>query len=262
MSHTLGRTIRRLRSADSRGWSSGPSLEDMRIAIIGTGVAGRTLAHGLQRVGHDVVVGHAGPRETTGSREEWAGRDLPLRPLQLVAADVDLVVNATNGMASLAALGEVGSDHLAGKVILDVANPLDFSQGFPPTLSIKDTDSLAEQIQRAFPEARVVKSLNTVNAAVMVDPAALGDGDTTIFAAGDDAEARQLVVGVLRELGWRDIVELEGLQQRPRPGDVDAAVGAADGRPRHGRVQHQARPMRPAGAGARPPRNREETPFG
>ena len=182
----------------------------MRIAIIGTGVAGRTLALGLKRVGHDVVVGTRDPAKT-GSREDWAGVDLPLRPLQLVAADADLVVNATNGMASVAALGEVGSDHLAGKVILDVANPLDFSQGFPPTLSIKDTDSLAEQIQRAFPESRVVKSLNTVNAAVMVDPAALGDGETTIFAAADDVEARQLVVGVLRELGWRDVVELEGL---------------------------------------------------
>ncbi len=182
----------------------------MRIAIIGTGVAGRTLALGLQRVGHDVVVGTRDPAKT-GSREDWAGVDLPLRPLQLVAADADLVVNATNGMASVAALGEVGSDHLAGKVILDVANPLDFSQGFPPTLSIKDTDSLAEQIQRAFPESRVVKSLNTVNAAVMVDPAALGDGDTTIFAAADDVEARQLVVSVLRELGWRDVVELDGL---------------------------------------------------
>ena len=85
-------------------------------------------------------------------------------------ADADLVVNATNGLASLAALGEVGSDHLAGKVLVDVANPLDFSQGFPPTLSVKDTDSLAEQIQRAFPDARVVKALNTVTASVMVDP--------------------------------------------------------------------------------------------
>ena len=88
----------------------------------------------------------------------------------VVAADADLVVNVTNGQASLAALGEVGSDHLAGKVLVDVANPLDFSQGFPPTLSVKDTDSLAEQIQRAFPDARVVKSLNTVTASVMVDP--------------------------------------------------------------------------------------------
>ena len=120
-------------------------------------------------------------------REEWAGLDVPLQPLALVAADAELVVNATNGGASLSALGEVGSDHLAGKVLLDVANPLDFSQGFPPTLSVKDTDSLAEQIQRAFPDARVVKALNTMNASVMVDPGSVGDGDTTVFAASDDA---------------------------------------------------------------------------
>jgi predicted dinucleotide-binding enzyme len=182
----------------------------MRIAIIGTGVVGRTLAGALQRLGHDVVVGTRNPTETAG-REEWAAAHVPLRALGMAAAGADLVVNATNGLASVAALGQVGSEHLAGKVLLDVANPLDFSQGFPPTLGIKDTDSLAEQIQRAFPEARVVKALNTVTASVMVNPAALGDGDTTIFAAGDDPEALQTVVGVLRELGWQDIVELDGL---------------------------------------------------
>ena len=183
----------------------------MRIAVIGTGHAGRTLAKGFQRTGHDVVVGTRDP-DTTGAREEWLGLDVPLAALGMVAADADLVVNATNGQASLAALGEVGSDHLAGKVILDVANPLDFSEGFPPTLTVKDTDSLAEQIQRAFPEARVVKSLNTVTAAVMVDPSTVGDGDTTVFVAGDDEEGRQQVSELLRELGWLDIVELDGLQ--------------------------------------------------
>jgi hypothetical protein len=182
----------------------------MRIAIIGTGIVGRTLALGLQRVGHDVVVGTRNPDETA-RREEWAGLEVPLRPLGTVASDADLVVNATSGLASLSALGEVGSDHLGGLVLLDVANPLDFSQGFPPTLSVKDTDSLAEQIQRAFPEARVVKSLNTVTASVMVDPASVGDGDTTMFAAGDDAAARQQVVGLLHELGWQDVIELDGI---------------------------------------------------
>jgi 8-hydroxy-5-deazaflavin:NADPH oxidoreductase len=183
----------------------------MRIAVIGTGHAGRTLAQGFQRTGHDVVVGTRDP-DATRVRDEWVGLDVPLASLGMVAADADLVVNATNGQASLAALGEVGSDHLAGKVILDVANPLDFSQGFPPTLSVKDTDSLAEQIQRAFPDARVVKSLNTVTAAVMVDPSTVGDGDTTVFVAGDDQDARRQVSELLRELGWLDIVELDGLQ--------------------------------------------------
>jgi predicted dinucleotide-binding enzyme len=183
----------------------------MRIAIIGTGVVGRTLAQAFEGLGHDVAVGTRDPA-TTSAREEWVGLGVPLQPLGMVASGADLVVNATNGMASLSALGEVGTDHLAGKVLMDVSNPLDTSQGFPPTLSVKDTDSLAEQIQRAFPETRVVKALNTMNASVMVDPGLLGDGDTTVFAASDDAEARQLVVGLLRELGWQDVIEFDGLQ--------------------------------------------------
>ncbi len=182
----------------------------MRIAVIGTGIVGRTLAQGLSRSGHDVVVGTRDPAET-GAREEWAGLAVPLLPLETVAAGADLVVNATSGQGSLAALGRVGTDHLAGTVLLDVSNPLDGSAGFPPTLSVKDTDSLAEQIQRAFPAAKVVKSLNSVNASVMVDPASLGDGDTTVFVAGDDAAARTTVRGLLEELGWRDILELDGL---------------------------------------------------
>ncbi len=182
----------------------------MRIAVIGTGVFGRTLAQALHEAGHDVAVGTRDPAETS-QREEWAGVDVPLQQLALVAGDAELVVNATNGNASLAALGEVGSDHLAGKVLLDVSNPLDFSQGFPPTLSVKDTDSLAEQIQRAFPDARVVKALNTLNVSVAVEPGLVGNGDTTVFAASDDPEARQVVVGLLRELGWVDIIEFDGL---------------------------------------------------
>ncbi len=182
----------------------------MRIAVIGTGSVGRTLAPAFQRIGHDVVVGTRDPDETR-RREDWAGLDLELSPLGTAAEDADLVVNATNGLASLAALGEVGAERLAGRVLLDVANPLDFSAGFPPTLSVKDTDSLAEQIQRAFPASRVVKSLNTVTASVMVDPGSVGDGDTSMFVAGDDAEARGVVVGLLRELGWQDVLEMDGL---------------------------------------------------
>ncbi|MGZ4597883.1 MAG: NADPH-dependent F420 reductase [Actinomycetes bacterium] len=178
----------------------------MRIAVIGTGSAGRQLADGLRRIGHDVVVGTRDPA-ATAQREEWAGSDVPLAALADVATDADLVLNVTNGQGSLEALAQVD---LEGKVLLDVANPLDFSAGFPPTLTVKDTDSLAEQIQRAHPEARVVKSLNTVNAAVMVDPGHLPE-ETTMFVAGDDAEARETVRALLGELGWVDIVEFPSL---------------------------------------------------
>lgn len=182
----------------------------MRIAVLGTGAVGRTLARAFSDLGHDVVVGTRDPDETS-RREEWAGSRILLEPLETVASEAELVVNATNGSASLDVLERVGADNLAGKVILDVANPLDFSQGFPPTLTVKDTDSLAEQIQRAHPEAHVVKSLNTVTASVMVDPGSVGEGDTSVFVAGDDASARAAVKELLVALGWFDVIELDGL---------------------------------------------------
>lgn len=177
----------------------------MRIAVIGTGSVGRTLAAAFTRIGHDVVVGTRDP-DATRAREEWADPAV-LATYAEAAVGADLVVNATGGQVSLAALAQVD---LTGKVLLDVANPLDFSAGFPPTLSVKDTDSLAEQIQRAHPEARVVKSLNTVNAAVMVDPRRLTEA-TTVFVAGDDPTAREVVRALLTDLGWSDIVEFESL---------------------------------------------------
>jgi predicted dinucleotide-binding enzyme len=180
----------------------------MRVAVLGTGMVGKTLAPALARLGHDVVVGTRDPAATRARGDGEIG--LPLLPFTEVGHGADLVVNATSGHGSVAAVEAVGGDTLAGTVLLDVANPLDFSAGFPPTMTVKDTDSLAEQIQRAVPRARVVKSLNTVNCAVMVDPGRVG-GETTMFLAGDDAEARGVVRHLLEELGWRDLVEFEEL---------------------------------------------------
>lgn len=146
----------------------------------------------------------------TRKRADWDS-DLPLEEYAVVADGADIVVNATNGQASLAVFDAIGGQQLSGKVVLDLANALDFSGGFPPRMAVDDTDSLAEQIQRAFPQARVVKALNTVTAGVMVDPGKVGDGETTVFAASDDAEARAVVVALLEQLGWRDVVEFEEL---------------------------------------------------
>ncbi len=118
------------------------------------------------------------------------------------AAFGELVLNCTSGVHSLAALKAAGPSALAGKVLVDVANPLDFSAGFPPRLSVRGDDSLAEQIQRAFPGARVVKALNTVTASVMVDPASLAE-PTDLLIAGDDDGAKQDVVALLADLGWQ-----------------------------------------------------------
>ena len=186
--------------------AAAPSVFGMRIAVIGTGSAGKQLATGFRRIGHDVVVGTRDP-EATARREEWADGELPLVTFGEAGTGADLVVNATGGEVSLEALGQVDLD---GKVLIDVSNPLEHSGGFPPRLFVKDDDSLAEQIQRAHPEARVVKALNTVNGAVMVDPGRLAEA-TTIFVAGDDPLARETVRELLVELGWVDIVEFPSL---------------------------------------------------
>lgn len=187
----------------------------MRIAVLGTGTVGRTLAAALSAVGHDVVVGTR-DTEATGARAEWAGSRSPLASFPVAATDAELVVNASSGSATLQILDQVGAATLAATVLLDVANPLEFTGGLPPVLSVSNTDSLAERIQRAFPEARVVKSLNTVTAAVMVDPGSVGNGDSTMFVSGDDSEAKAVVTRVLEELGWRDVIDL---------GELSAARG-------------------------------------
>ena len=181
----------------------------MRIAMLGTGMVGRTLGGRLAELGHEVRLGTRDP-VATRAREDWS--DVPGTTLATYAdavTDADLVVNGTNGMASLDVLA--AADGLAGKVLLDVANPLDFSQGFPPSLSVANTDSLAEQIQRAHPDARVVKSLNTMNASLMVHPESLANGDHTVFVCGDDADAKVTVTALLHELGHTDVLDLGGL---------------------------------------------------
>jgi 8-hydroxy-5-deazaflavin:NADPH oxidoreductase len=127
-----------------------------------------------------------------------------------------MVVNATSGVVSLEALKMAGEENLNGKILIDISNPLDFSQGMPPTLSVSNTDSLGEQIQRRFPEAKVVKTLHTMNAYLMVDPTQLAGADHTVFVSGDSAEAKEKVTDLLRRMGWTDIIDL---------GDITTARG-------------------------------------
>lgn len=183
----------------------------MQIAILGTGAVGPALAKALSAAGHQVTIGTRNP-EQTKAREQWAEVDLPLAAYQDL--DADIFINATNGSGSLPALQAVG-DALNGKVLIDASNPLDFSQGFPPSLFVSNTDSLAEQLQREFPEARVVKMFNTMANQVMINPRGLAD-DSTIFVAGNDTEARQSAASIAADLGWTDVFDL---------GDLTAARG-------------------------------------
>ncbi len=187
----------------------------MRIAVLGTGVVGRTLAAGLSALGHDVTVGTRDPAATLSRGDEaltaWRAEQdaVGLATFADAVAGSDLVVNATNGEATLDVL-EQTEDALDGRVVLDVSNPLDFSRGFPPTLFVKDTDSLAEQIQAAHPRARVVKALNTVTADLMVRPDVLGE-TSTVFVSGDDDDAKAVVTDLLHELGHTDVLDLGDL---------------------------------------------------
>ena len=183
-------------------------MQLMRIAILGTGSVGQTLGTAFAASGHDVVLGTRDP-EATRARDGWSS-ELALATYADAAAPADVVVTAVSGAVAHEVLESCGD--LAGKVVLDVSNPLDGSQGFPPTLSVANTDSLAEQLQRAFPDAHVVKTLNTMTASVMVAPGKLADADHTVFVAGDDEAARATVVGLLRELGWTDVIEFDSLE--------------------------------------------------
>jgi predicted dinucleotide-binding enzyme len=190
----------------------------MKFGVLGTGVVGQALASKLVALGHDVVMGsrQAG-NEKAVAWAAAAGGTAGEGTFATAAAFGQLVVNATGGAVSLAALTAAGAENLAGKVLVDVANPPEFSAGMPPTLTVCNTDSLGEQIQREFPDALVVKALNTVNADVMVTPGIVGPSHT-VFVAGDDAGAKAQVADVLVSFGWPpgDVLDL---------GDITAARG-------------------------------------
>lgn len=186
----------------------------MRIGVLGTGMVGQAISSKLVALGHEVRMGsrQAGNQDAIGW-VEGAGEGASEGSFAEAAAFGELVFNCTAGVASLDALEAAGEENLTGKVLADVANPLDFSAGMPPTLAVCNDDSLGERIQAAFPEARVVKSLNTMNCEVMVDPGRV-PGDHVVFVCGEDEDAKGQVAELLRAFGWPDerVVDLGGLR--------------------------------------------------
>ena len=191
----------------------------MRIGVLGTGMVGEAIATKLVGLGHDVMMGSRTPdNERAAAWVASAGEQASQGTFADAAAHGDLVFNCTAGEASLEAIGSARTEDLAGKVLVDVSNPLDHSRGMPPGLFVSSFDSLAEQIQRTFPDARVVKALNTVNCDVMVDPAKV-PGEHDVFVCGNDEAAKTAVVELLGSFGWpaEHVVDL---------GDITAARGA------------------------------------
>ncbi len=186
----------------------------MNVGVFGTGVVGRTLATKLVSLGHVVVIGSRSA-DNPAARAWAAENDLDAAcygTFADAAGHGELLINATLGSGSLAALEAAGEENLRGKVLIDLSNPLDFSHGMPPSLLVANTDSLGEQLQRAHPDLKVVKSLNTMNTVVQVDPGSVA-GSHNVFVCGDDADAKRQVSELLESFGWpaADIIDLGGI---------------------------------------------------
>jgi 8-hydroxy-5-deazaflavin:NADPH oxidoreductase len=201
----------------------------MKIGVLGSAVVGRTISAKLAELGHEVMIGTRDVSKTLAHTEAdymgnppynvWQQQNsqIKLGTFAEVAAFGELLFNCTSGGGSLEALKLAGENNLNGKLLLDVSNPLDFSRGMPPSLLVCNTDSLGEQIQRTYPQLKVVKTLNTMTAMVMVNPALVA-GDHDVFVSGNDANAKAQAVDILKNwFGWKTVIDL---------GDITTARGA------------------------------------
>ena len=181
----------------------------MRMGVLGSGMVAQAISARLAELGHNVVIGTHDPDKLRG----WQSSNpkVLIGSYAETAAHGEMVFNATDGTGSLNALTMAGDANLADKILVDVSNPLDFSNGFPPSLTVFGKDSLAEQIQRAFPMTKVVKTLNTVTARVMTHPLEVANGDHHIFISANDVDAKAQVSDLLRTFGWIHIFDLGDL---------------------------------------------------
>ena len=181
----------------------------MKIGVLGTGTVGQTIASKLVHLGHEVMMGARdvdNPHAVAWAKEE-GGQHAMFGNFANAASFGEIIFNCTLGTASLDALTLAGTANLKGKILIDTSNPIDYSTD-TWSLTVCNTDSLGEQIQREFPETFVVKSLNTINADVMVNPTRLAE-ITDVFVSGNDPEAKATVIKILREwFGWKHIIDL------------------------------------------------------
>lgn len=192
----------------------------MKIGVLGTGAVGEAIGSKLAELGHSVMMGS----RTSNNEKALAFANKHKDGLASAgtfkdaAAFGEMIFNCTKGLETLNILKSAGEENLNGKVLVDVSNPLDFSGGMPPTLSVCNTSSLGEEIQRAFPNVLVVKSLNTMWCGLMVNPKMIAGGDHNVFISGDDTSAKESVTELLMAFGWKkeNIVDL---------GDIRTARG-------------------------------------
>jgi predicted dinucleotide-binding enzyme len=202
-------------------------MELMKIAVLGTGMVGRAHAGKLVGLGHDVVIGTKDPAKTMAETKpdsmgsppfsEWHKENSQIRLVSFAdaAKHGEVVFEALHGAAVVEVLSSIKAD-LTHKILIDIANPLDFSKGMPPSLFVSNTDSLGEQVQKALPETKVVKTFNTMAVTLQVNPQMLANGDHNIFVSGNDADAKAEVTKILNSYGWQHVIDL---------GDITTARG-------------------------------------
>ncbi len=187
-------------------------LTHTRVGVLGSGEVGRRMAAGFSSRGHDVMIGSREPDKP--ELREWLdgdGAGINAGTFPETAAHGDLIVLAVLGNAAEEAIAEAGPDSFAGKVVIDAMNPLDFSAGFPPKLSICGEDSLGERVQRALPDAKVVKAFNTIGNPYFVDPS-FSEGRPTMLIAGNDDDAKRTVGDIVADFGWPDAIDIGGIE--------------------------------------------------
>jgi predicted dinucleotide-binding enzyme len=187
-------------------------LAPSRVGVLGTGEVGRRLAAGFASRGHDVMIGSRDPDKP--ELADWCsgeGAGVEARTFAEAAEHGDILVLAVLGDAAEEAIAAAGPANFGGKVVIDATNPLDFSGGFPPKLSIAGEDSLGERVQRALPDAKVVKAFNIIGNPYFVDPD-FREGQPTMLIAGDDENAKRTVGDVLADFGWSDVVDIGGIE--------------------------------------------------
>lgn len=186
----------------------------MKIAILGTGNVGQAFATRLTGLNHTVAIGTRDVAKTMANKEKdrygtplmseflEANKSVTLATFDKAAADADLIILVTRGDGAESALTAAGK-HIDGKIVLDITNPLDFSGDGYPSLFLSNTTSLGETLQAKFPNAKIVKSLNTMYNGVMLNPRMLSE-DSTVFISGNDAAAKDEVKALLKSFGWKD----------------------------------------------------------
>jgi 8-hydroxy-5-deazaflavin:NADPH oxidoreductase len=184
----------------------------MKIGIIGSGDVAKTLGDGFLAKGYEVKLGTRRP-EKLGEWLASAGENASVGSFADAARFGEIVFICSSGAAALEAIALAGAENFEGKTVIDVTNPLDFSEGVPPKFTATIGNSLGERIQRALPEAKVVKAFNTINRTTMVDPTFGADETATLFIAGNDENAKAETIKLAREFGWKDVEDLGGIEQ-------------------------------------------------